>query len=105
MPETRERMRVYAVKALREAKRHTSWTDPDNDYESACLRFLDTLLTPGAVAVICPVRMSFREIASALIFGVATLLVTIPCRGAAIGRWRGILLLGLYILYVAGMLS
>jgi (1->4)-alpha-D-glucan 1-alpha-D-glucosylmutase len=46
-PEFRERMKVYAVKALREAKRHTSWTDPDEGYEAACLWFLDAILTPG----------------------------------------------------------
>jgi (1->4)-alpha-D-glucan 1-alpha-D-glucosylmutase len=46
-PEFLERMKVYAVKALREAKRHTSWTDPDEGYEAASLRFLDALLAPG----------------------------------------------------------
>ena len=63
------------------------------------------LLIVRTVAVICPIRIRFREIAPALIFGVATLLVTVPRRGASIGRWRGVLLLGLYILYIAGTLS
>ena len=36
-PEFLDRMKVYAVKALREAKRHTSWMEPDGDYEGACL--------------------------------------------------------------------
>jgi len=43
----RDRMKVYAVKALREAKRRTSWIEPDGDYEEACLRFLDAILDPG----------------------------------------------------------
>jgi len=46
-PEFRDRMKAYAVKALREAKRRTSWIDPDGDYEEACLRFLDAILAPG----------------------------------------------------------
>ena len=46
-PEFLERMKAYAVKALREARRHTSWIEPDSDYEGACLRFLEAILTPG----------------------------------------------------------
>jgi (1->4)-alpha-D-glucan 1-alpha-D-glucosylmutase len=46
-PEFRERMKVYAVKVLREAKRHTSWIEPDCDYEGACLRFLEAILAPS----------------------------------------------------------
>jgi (1->4)-alpha-D-glucan 1-alpha-D-glucosylmutase len=45
-PEFRERMKVYAVKALREARRHTSWIEPDEDYEGACLQFLEAILVP-----------------------------------------------------------
>ncbi len=45
--EFRDRMKVYAVKALREAKRRTSWHEPDGDYEVACLRFLEAILAPG----------------------------------------------------------
>jgi (1->4)-alpha-D-glucan 1-alpha-D-glucosylmutase len=46
-PESLDRMKIYAVKALREAKRHTSWMEPNDDYEGACLRFLAAILTPG----------------------------------------------------------
>jgi len=45
--EFRDRMKVYAVKALREAKRHSSWIEPDGAYEGACLRFLESILDPG----------------------------------------------------------
>ena len=44
--EFRDRMKVYAVKALREAKGHTSWIEPDGDYEGACLKFLEAILDP-----------------------------------------------------------
>jgi (1->4)-alpha-D-glucan 1-alpha-D-glucosylmutase len=44
LPEFRERLRAYLVKALREAKRNTSWLDPDPEYEEAVLAFADALL-------------------------------------------------------------
>jgi (1->4)-alpha-D-glucan 1-alpha-D-glucosylmutase len=41
-----ERMTEYLTKALREAKRHTSWTAPDEAYESAALKLLHAALDP-----------------------------------------------------------
>lgn len=40
----RERFEQYVIKALREAKVHTSWINPDEEYEQATLRFLQALL-------------------------------------------------------------
>ncbi len=42
------RIRAYMQKAVREAKLHTSWLDPDLAYEAALDDFIDALLTPGA---------------------------------------------------------
>jgi (1->4)-alpha-D-glucan 1-alpha-D-glucosylmutase len=39
-----ERLRAFMMKALREAKVHTSWLSPDEDYEQAVFRFIDALL-------------------------------------------------------------
>ncbi len=39
-----ERMKAYALKAAREGKQQTSWTNPDEDYEKALLRFVEALL-------------------------------------------------------------
>ncbi len=39
-----ERLKVFAVKAVREAKRHTAWIKPDEAYEQACVRFVQGLL-------------------------------------------------------------
>jgi (1->4)-alpha-D-glucan 1-alpha-D-glucosylmutase len=36
-----ERMRAYLLKAAKEAKRHTSWTSPDEEYEGALARFVE----------------------------------------------------------------
>jgi (1->4)-alpha-D-glucan 1-alpha-D-glucosylmutase len=39
-PVTTERLAAYATKATKEAKAHTSWTDPDTDYEAAIEGFV-----------------------------------------------------------------
>ncbi len=43
-PLTSERLASYALKAAREAKRHTSWMEPDRTYESALEAFVVALL-------------------------------------------------------------
>ena len=45
-----ERGLPYAGKAAREAKQHTSWTDPDPDYEAALARLVDWTTTDPAFA-------------------------------------------------------
>jgi (1->4)-alpha-D-glucan 1-alpha-D-glucosylmutase len=53
LPETRwfdgvrARLEEYLMKAVREAKVHTSWTDPDAGYEQGVVRFLHALLDPA----------------------------------------------------------
>jgi (1->4)-alpha-D-glucan 1-alpha-D-glucosylmutase len=42
----RDRLHIYAQKALREAKRHTSWINPDEAYEARARDFLALLLEP-----------------------------------------------------------
>jgi (1->4)-alpha-D-glucan 1-alpha-D-glucosylmutase len=60
----RERMKAYLVKALREAKLETSWLEPNEDYERACLAFLEGLLDRGRSApFIGDVTAFLREIA------------------------------------------
>ena len=43
-----DRMEAYALKAAREGKQETSWTNPNADYEAALKRFLRGLLDPAA---------------------------------------------------------
>jgi (1->4)-alpha-D-glucan 1-alpha-D-glucosylmutase len=43
-----ERIRAHLVKAAREAKRHSSWVDPDADYEAALGRLAEALITGSA---------------------------------------------------------
>jgi (1->4)-alpha-D-glucan 1-alpha-D-glucosylmutase len=40
----RERLQAYLLKAVREAKLHTSWLNPDEEYEAAVAEFVDALL-------------------------------------------------------------
>ncbi len=43
-----ERLRGYMLKAVKEAKRHTSWLTPNEEYEQAVARFVDRVLSgPG----------------------------------------------------------
>ncbi len=47
--DVRDRVRAYLTKALREAKVHTSWLSPDEEYESAAAGFVDAILDEPAV--------------------------------------------------------
>ncbi|OBF65788.1 malto-oligosyltrehalose synthase [Mycobacterium sp. 852002-51971_SCH5477799-a] len=47
--ELRERLHAYTEKAIREAAWHTSWNEPDTEFEGAVHRWLDTVLD-GPVA-------------------------------------------------------
>lgn len=42
-----ERLKDYTIKAVREAKVHTAWLKPDEEYENAYLQFIDRLLAEG----------------------------------------------------------
>lgn len=44
----KNRLRAYVIKAAREAKVYTHWTDPDPDHESALLAFVDAILEPAS---------------------------------------------------------
>ncbi len=61
----RGRVRDYMVKAVREAKTHSAWLKPDEDYEAACLAFIDRLFdAPGGDAF----ADGFRRLAARLTF-------------------------------------
>ncbi|WP_157118859.1 malto-oligosyltrehalose synthase [Azohydromonas lata] len=44
LPQYRERIERYALKSVREAKRHSSWVNPDAEYEDALLAFIRSAL-------------------------------------------------------------
>lgn len=43
-PEFSERTKNYIGKAIKEAKIHTGWSAPDEEYEKACQQFIDDIL-------------------------------------------------------------
>jgi len=48
LPDYGARVRNYIIKAVREAKVHTTWVQPDTAYEEACIAFFDGLMRgPG----------------------------------------------------------
>lgn len=49
-PITADRLKTYADKAIREAKTHTTWTAPDEQYEAAVHRFVDGVLADDEIA-------------------------------------------------------
>ena len=62
-PISSERMEGFLTKALREAKRHTSWETPNEAYEQASLAFARTLVeTPEA----CGFRDRLEELVASL---------------------------------------
>ncbi len=52
LPGYRERLEAYAIKAVREAKRRSSWRHPHAEYEEALLAFLRALLDPARSPVL-----------------------------------------------------
>lgn len=54
----------------------------------------------GTAAVICPIQVELNNVRWALGFGVLTTLLTFPRRDGLIPRWRGVVLLSLYAVFV-----
>jgi (1->4)-alpha-D-glucan 1-alpha-D-glucosylmutase len=44
LPDFKERLKAYMIKAVREAKVHTRWLSPNEDYEAALIEFMDSIL-------------------------------------------------------------
>jgi (1->4)-alpha-D-glucan 1-alpha-D-glucosylmutase len=66
--EFRARIKDYLVKAVREAKTVSSWTDQDEPYEKGCLAFLDAILDEnGNNAFLGDCRAFVRHIAFAAV--------------------------------------
>jgi len=63
------------------------------------------LFIVGIAAVICPIRVESRAVATALIIGLATTALTLPRGDGIIERRRGAMLLALYTIYVVALIS
>ncbi len=60
----RRRLEAYLIKAMREAKLHSSWLNPKQAYEKATLDFLGRLIDPGSGSEFLP---DFLELEAGLI--------------------------------------
>ena len=63
------------------------------------------LLIVAVAAMIHPIIVPWREVAIALVFGLVALVFAYPTRKGFIGRRRGVLLLMLYVVYLATILK
>ncbi|MFO7760170.1 MAG: malto-oligosyltrehalose synthase [Desulfobia sp.] len=64
----RQRIQGYMTKAVKEAKVHTSWLNPDPDYEEALQDFIEVLLDPARSSVFQEDFLSFQQKISRLAF-------------------------------------
>ncbi len=82
-PDLPRRMREFALKAAREAKLHTSWLEPDSEYEQALLGFVDRLLAPTTRNRFMPdfIRFCSSLAAAGAVNSLAQLLVKLTAPG------------------------
>jgi (1->4)-alpha-D-glucan 1-alpha-D-glucosylmutase len=78
-----ERIDAYMIKALREAKVHTSWLSPDEPYENAVRRFAAAILDRGRASAFLDSFLPFeRRVAELGIYnGLSQLLVKVTAPG------------------------
>lgn len=63
------------------------------------------LFIVATAAAITPIVVPFREVAPALILGLAAMVLTYPPRSGSIDRWRGGMLLAVYGVYLVAVLQ
>jgi (1->4)-alpha-D-glucan 1-alpha-D-glucosylmutase len=61
VPEFRNRLKSYLVKAVREAKVYTGWLKPDEDYENGTLTFVDRLIEPATADPFLESFLAFQK--------------------------------------------
>lgn len=76
--ELRERLHGYAEKAIREAAWHTSWNDPDTDFEDAIHRWLDTVLDGPVAGQLTELVAQLNPYAASDALGQKLLALTVP---------------------------
>ena len=78
-----ERLRDYAIKAIREAMVHTRWTEPNRAHELAVSNFIHGILSPhDSSPFLCGVERLLRKVDHAgMINGLSQALLKIACPG------------------------
>jgi (1->4)-alpha-D-glucan 1-alpha-D-glucosylmutase len=77
------RLRAYMLKSVKEAKRHTSWLTPNEDYEAAVARFVEGVLSGPGGARFLPAFAPFasRVARAGMINGLAQLVLKLGSPG------------------------
>jgi (1->4)-alpha-D-glucan 1-alpha-D-glucosylmutase len=74
-----ERLNGYLVKAMRESKQHTSWLEPDPEYEGRVLRLAAEANGPGHLGALVTTAVDHnREAVRAVVLGQKLLQLTLP---------------------------
>jgi len=76
--ELRVRLHAYAEKAIREAAWHTSWNDPDDAFEQAVHRWLDTVLDGPVAGQLTELVAQLNPHAASDALGQKLLALTVP---------------------------
>jgi (1->4)-alpha-D-glucan 1-alpha-D-glucosylmutase len=61
LPQCKERLKQFALKATREARVHSGWIHPDEAHEAAVLRFIDEVLEDSPSNRFLPDLLRFRD--------------------------------------------
>ena len=80
LKELRDRFDAYVPKALREAKRHSKWIEPNEEYETATTDLIDRLLVEGSrfVARLRPILQEIARRGMLVSLGRTILKCTVP---------------------------
>jgi (1->4)-alpha-D-glucan 1-alpha-D-glucosylmutase len=76
--ELRDRLHAYAEKAIREAAWHTTWNDPDTDFEQAVHTWLDTVLDGPVAHALTELVTQLNPHAASDALGQKLLALTVP---------------------------
>jgi (1->4)-alpha-D-glucan 1-alpha-D-glucosylmutase len=76
--ELRDRLHAYTDKAIREAGLHTTWNDPDTEFESAVHRWLDSVLDGPVAAQLTELVNQLNTHAESDALGQKLLALTVP---------------------------
>ncbi len=76
--ELRRRLHAYAEKAIREASWHTTWNDPDTEFEDAVHRWLDTVLDGPVADQLTELVAQINSHAASDALGQKLLALTVP---------------------------
>jgi (1->4)-alpha-D-glucan 1-alpha-D-glucosylmutase len=76
--ELRDRLHAYAEKAIREAATHTTWNDPDSDFEAAVHAWLDSIIDGPVATELTALVAQVQPHAAGDALGQKLLALTVP---------------------------